>query len=1079
VPDELPGLPSGVVTFLLTDIEGSTALWDSLPATMATALQRHERIVSEAVAANAGTVVKGRGEGDSTLSVFARASDAGNAALCIRRAIARERWPEQVRLPTRIALHTGEAQLRDGDYFGGTLNRAARIRSLATGGQVLCSRTTADLICDSPTGGLAVTELGPHHLRGLRRTETVFEVRDAGEAAEAAPAAGLDAGDLDELYPSFDDTPTRRGAEPVRDTPRFVGRAAEIEEIRCRWDAAQKGEASTVLLKGAMGIGKTRLLEEVARRTDPDTARIVWGRAYEHTDAPYLALRADLLPLLVAQYGEPARVLAATFDADAEGRNPLADPDDRGRLMLTFAQAVVDLASDRPLLLIVDDVHWADHATLDVLRHITWLVQRQPAPLLVLAACRVPLESGEVAAELGLLEREPRCRALPLPALADHEVGGLAAQLGLTATRAVIQRIGQVTRGNPLLVRQLVEQMEDRDADEAVEEVIDYFTPTSATDAIARRLRQLSPNTRDVLTRAALLQPSAIERTLSRAAPGLSITDALGEGRREGVVEMRGPYVEFSHPMYARVLISEVDLTERRRMHRDLAAVLSSESPQTASAYEIASHFLRAGDLAARADVLHAAQRGGNEAFASCAWREAAECFEAAAAAAQGIDGVPPELEPNLHFRAALCRMWNLDDERALAEYDEAIRGYEALQDRRALVRVRLERMRAELDTAGPLAPVDAGALERAIDELAPDDGLRALALADLAMAYAVSGRTTDAAAAAEHALQLAATSAPRASARAELALSVTSWTELALERALTNLVAAADHARAAGDVFSHLAAAMRQPLTLLWLGRVREADEAAAAALRIGEQHNLVSGMVYALAARVGAASLCGRADDAAMFAEEAILRHRLGDYSWGLAFSLPAYAAVESLTSGPDAGLAVLARWSDLRAIDTAGYPWGEFTDVFDLAVRMLADPASRSSRALRPPWLTTTQLSGAVGLSGVAAAAAEVAWWTRDEQLARNAARALRWCERSGMEVVDGWLSSVPRAYGVALAATGQLDDGLEQIRRGRVWASEAEAELERSLCGWWECELHRKAGSSPDGDAVAAASTCPMP
>jgi class 3 adenylate cyclase len=1078
VPDEQTGLPSGVVTFLLTDIEGSTALWDTLPEVMAAALQRHEQIVADAVAANAGTLVKGRGEGDSTLSVFARVSDAGAAALCIKRAIEHEHWPEGVRLPTRLALHTGEAQLRDGDYFGGTLNRAARIRSLATGGQILCSRTTADLIRDAPAGGLAVTELGSRQLRGLRRTETVFEVRGIDDDAEAAHAVGIETGDIESLFPSFDDAPERARGAPSREPLSFVGRADEIEEIRNRWTAAQRGDASTILLKGAMGIGKTRLLEEVARRMDPGTARVVWGRAYEHTGAPYLPLRADLLPLLIAQDSEPARVLATTFGGDAEGRDSLADPDDRGRLLLTFAQAVVDLAANRPLLLIVDDVHWADHATLDVLRHITWLVQRETAPLLVLAACRVPLESGEVAAELALLEREPRCRTLALPALADHEVGGLAAQLGLTATRAVIQRIGQVTRGNPLLVRQLVEQVEDRDADARVEEVIDFFTPTSATDAIARRLRQLSPNTRDVLTRAALLQPSAAEPTLARAAPGLSITDALAEGLREGVVEMRGKYVDFSHPMYPQVLIAELDLNERRRMHRDLAGVLGSESPAGASAYEVASHFLRAGDLAAPADVLRAAQRGGNEAFASCAWREAAECFEAAAVAARRLDRAPPELEPSLHFRAALCRMWNLDDEHALVEYDEAIRGYEVLRDRRALVRVRLERMRAELDSAGPLAPVDAGPLERAIGELEPDDDLRALALADLAMAYAVSGRTADAAQAAEQSLQLAGTHAPRASARAELALSVTAWTELALERALTNLTAAAEHARAARDVFSHLAAAMREPLTLLWLGRVRAADDAAAAALRVGEQHNLVSGMVYALAARVGVACLRGSADDAATFAEEAILRHRLGDYSWGPAFSLPAYAAMESLTRGPDSGLAVLATWSDLRASDTA-YPWGELTDVFDLAVRMLADPASRSPRALRPAWLATSQLSGAIGLSGIAAAAAEVAWWTEDEALARNACRALRRCERSGMQVVDGWLSSVPRAHGIAVAAAGQLDDGLEKIRRGRAWANEAEAELERSLCGWWECELHRRAGTAPDGDVVAVASECPMP
>jgi tetratricopeptide (TPR) repeat protein len=636
-----------------------------------------------------------------------------------------------------------------------------------------------------------------------------------------------------------------------------------------------------------------------------------------------------------------------------------------------------------------------------------------------------------------------------------------------------------VTRGNPLLVTQLVEQMQDRDSDAAVERAIEDFTSTSGTAAIANRLRRLTPNTRDVLTRAALLLPSATEQTLARAAPGLSIADALAEGVHEGVVELRRPYVEFAHPFYSRVLIAELDPTERRRLHRDLATVLGSESPPTATAYEIASHFMRAGDLASPSDVLHATQRGGDEAFASCAWREAAECFEAAVAALHRLPDAPADVEPNLHFRAALCRMWNLDDARALVEFDEATRGYEQLKDRRALVRVRLERMRAELDSTTPLAPVDASALEDAIAELAVDDPLRALAFGDLAMGYAISGRTEDAIDAANHALRLAGTAVPRASARAELALSVTAWTDLALERALGNLQAAEEHARAGGDVFSHLAAAMRRPLTLLWLGRVREADDAAAAALRVGEQHNLVSGMVYALAARVGAACLSGRADDASAFAEEAILRQQLGDYSWGLAFSLPAFAALEALTGGADAGLGVLARWRELRAIDSAGYPWGEFTDVFDLAVRMMADPTARSAQTPRPAWLSTSRLLGAVGLSGIAAAAAEVAWWTDNEQLAHNAQRALHWCERSGMQVVDGWLASVPRAYGIAAAAAGQLDEGLQNIRRGRVWADEAGTALERSLCGWWECELHRKAGTAPDGDAVGAASDCPMP
>ena len=241
-------------------------------------------------------------------------------------------------------------------------------------------------------------------------------------------------------------------------------------------------------------------------------------------------------------------------------------------------------------------------------------------------------------------------------------------------------------------------------------------------------------------------------------------------------------------------MITELDLTERRRLHRDLAAVLDSESPPTASVYEIASHMLRAGDLAQPTDVLRAAQRGGNEAFASCAWREAAECFEAAAAAVRRIDDAPPSWDPTCTSAPVVP---DVEPRRrtALAEFDDTIRGYETIQDRRALFRVRLERMRTELDSAGPLAPVDAGALEHAIAELADDDPLRALALADLAMAYTISGRTTDAASAAEQALERAGTSAPRAECRAELALSVTAWTDLALDRSLVNLTAAVEQA--------------------------------------------------------------------------------------------------------------------------------------------------------------------------------------------------------------------------------------------------------------------------------------------
>jgi class 3 adenylate cyclase len=132
--DDRHELPDGILTFLLTDIEGSTPLWERHRAVMGAALAQHEELVARAVGAHGGRLIKTRGEGDSTVSVFVRASDAAAAALTLQRSLGASAWPGGLTLPTRAALHTGEAELRDGDYYGQTLNRAARLRALGQGG---------------------------------------------------------------------------------------------------------------------------------------------------------------------------------------------------------------------------------------------------------------------------------------------------------------------------------------------------------------------------------------------------------------------------------------------------------------------------------------------------------------------------------------------------------------------------------------------------------------------------------------------------------------------------------------------------------------------------------------------------------------------------------------------------------------------------------------------------------------------------------------------------------------------------------------------------------------------------------
>lgn len=167
-------LPQGVVTFLLTDIEGSTELWESNRAVMGAALARHEALIKATVSAHGGRLIKSQGEGDSTLSVFPRASNAVNAALGLQQALLAEAWPAGCVLRTRAALHTGEAELRQGDYYGQTMNRAARLRALARGGQVLLSRATAELVADQLPAGAELADVGARQLKGLSRAEHVF-----------------------------------------------------------------------------------------------------------------------------------------------------------------------------------------------------------------------------------------------------------------------------------------------------------------------------------------------------------------------------------------------------------------------------------------------------------------------------------------------------------------------------------------------------------------------------------------------------------------------------------------------------------------------------------------------------------------------------------------------------------------------------------------------------------------------------------------------------------------------------------------------------------------------------------------
>ena len=186
-------LPGDRVTFLLTEIEGSTRLWEDAPDAMPAALALHDALFEELVQQHSGTPIRPRGEGDSRFAVFSSAPDAVLAAVAIQRAFAAHPWPVPKPISVRIGIHTGEADRREGDYYGSAVNRCARLRSIGHGGQILLSEATAALVRDRPPPGASLLDRGEHRLKDLTRPERVFQLVADGLEAEFPPLQSLDA----------------------------------------------------------------------------------------------------------------------------------------------------------------------------------------------------------------------------------------------------------------------------------------------------------------------------------------------------------------------------------------------------------------------------------------------------------------------------------------------------------------------------------------------------------------------------------------------------------------------------------------------------------------------------------------------------------------------------------------------------------------------------------------------------------------------------------------------------------------------------------------------------------------------
>jgi predicted ATPase/class 3 adenylate cyclase len=347
-------LPTGMATLLLADVEGSTRLWETQPDEMTAALARFNQTVSEVIAAHGGVRPVEQGEGDSFVAAFARASDAVACALELQRA-------PLAPIGLRIGVHTGEVQLRDeGNYIGPTVNRTARLRDLAHGGQTVLSAATEDMVVDRLPAGAWLTDLGTHPLRDLPRPERVSQL--------CHPDVRID-------FPPLRTASTVAAQHlPVQLTS-FIGREAQITDV-----GQILAENRLVTLTGAGGAGKTRLAIEVAAHVAGDFGDGVWY--------------VDLAPIT-----DPDLVPVAVVRA-------LGLPDQPGRSTM---DTLVRFVHDRRMLIVLDNCeHLLDAAAALVVAMLAACPQ-----LTVLTTSREPIGvAGEVSWRVPSLSLEDEAMKL-------------------------------------------------------------------------------------------------------------------------------------------------------------------------------------------------------------------------------------------------------------------------------------------------------------------------------------------------------------------------------------------------------------------------------------------------------------------------------------------------------------------------------------------------------------------------------------------------------------------------------------------------------------------------------------------
>lgn len=527
------GEPTGTLTFLFTDIEGSTRRWQQDPEAMREALARHDAVLSDCIGRGGGRVFKHTGDGMS--AAFRSAGAAVEAAVDVQRTLSGHDWGSVGGLRVRMGMHTGEAAEQNGDYFGPSLNRAARVMAAAHGGQILLSSATAGLLDQERAGRIGLRDLGEHVLRDIERPERLFQVTAEG---------------LQEDFP-----PVRAGGMPSHNLPArrssFVGRAADLDEL-----VDLLAKVPLVTLVGIGGTGKTRLALEIGHRLIDRFGSVVF---------------ADLSALADGQQVPGAIAAACGLTAAGPARGSLLE-------------TVIAVLSRRPSLLILDN---CEHLIEDCAEIVEQLLGECPE-LTVLATSREALSvDGERIWPVGSL---PSAEAREL--FVDRaQTAAPGVRLG-PADEAAVEEICRRLDGIPLAIELAAARIGHLGPEELAARLHDRFR--ILTGGRSRRTQRqhtlraaidwsyelLSPAEADLFARLSVFSGSftlqAAEAVCEDSAWGESVLDLLGSlvGKSLVVAERselgsRYRLLETIRMYAADRLLEAGELDARRDAHRD------------------------------------------------------------------------------------------------------------------------------------------------------------------------------------------------------------------------------------------------------------------------------------------------------------------------------------------------------------------------------------------------------------------------------------------------------------------------------------------------------------------------------